>query len=231
MEVSKEECWWFSRKAWGGKLETTAMVLRSLLKNVDLLDEDLKELYKKGMTFINKFLINGRLFTTSDTFALINLLADAPSANPTLVFSDGEQVTIAEKMIIDAPFLSNNHVFVSWTEERLANPFEFLPKGTLPVNVTLDPTELRVGERTKLTIKVSEDAFCPVLAICLPPHLALLKGGGNVQQHYMAFEGDDTLVLDVVAVRRGEGHVRLVVHEMYDPEKAFVAEPLLLTVK
>ncbi len=228
---SSEECWWLSPKAWGGKLETTAIVLRAITKHVNELGDDFKLLYKKGLTFLTKNMINGRLFTTSDTFALINLFADAPSVNPTLELSSGETITITTKTTVDVPFITKNHAFITWTEERLANPFESMPKNTLPIKVNLQDESLHVGERTKLVITVTdEEAFCPVLAICLPPHLALLRGGGNVQQHYIAFEGDDTLILDIVAIREGKGHVRIVVHEMYDPEKACSFEPLPIMI-
>ena len=231
VQTSKDKCWWFSEKAWGGKLETTAIVLRALINNIDLLDPDLKELYKHGLAYINSFLINGRLFSTSDTFALVNLFSDIQITSPVIVLENGEEVAIKDKVTVNQPFTAKSHLLITWVQEVLANPFETLPKNTLKADVSVSKHDLELGESFKVTVTVADEVFCPVLALCLPPHLALQRGGGNVQQHYLAFEGRKMLTLDIVTIRKGTGHIRIVVHEMYNNEMAKQMEPIAITVK
>ncbi len=226
----KDSCWWNSSITWAGKLETTAIVLRALAKNRSHMSTSLQVLYQKGFSYIGKNLINGRLFSTTDTFALINLLTELPAGNPRIKIMDDSWMKVTKSITIQDPFVTKSHVIVSWTEEQLASPFDHLPNDGLEASVTVDRRKVHLGETITLYIHLPSDAFCVAVSVCLPPQLAHLKGGGNVQQCYFPLERNRESKMVLTAVRRGHGHVRVVLHEMYDPEKTYKAKPILIEV-
>ncbi len=76
-------------------------------------------------------------------------------------------------------------------------------------------------------IRLQEDSICPLARIYLPGCLALLKGGANAQTAHLpvgvsglSFWHEARLLeLDIVGVRRGRGHLRVAVHDLYDADK------------
>ena len=228
--LTEEACKWESPLAWAGVLQATATLLRGLVKHEAELSEDIKKLYQKGFNYVMSNMINGRLFSTTDTLALIGLFTEIPRGD-TKIKIDGDVKEITESFKISNEFIAQSNVYVHWIEEKIANPFADLPSLSTKLKIDVDKTKCRVGDELKLTIYTPSDLLCPVAAICLPPHIAMMKGGGNIQQHYLPFREDKSILLELACVRKGTGHIRVIVHDMYNMEQVVKTLPLVITAK
>ncbi len=228
--LTEETCVWKSPIAWAGVLQTTAEVLRALAKHDADLSEHMKKLYQKGLHFVMSNMINGRLFSTTDTLALIGLFSELPIVE-TKIKIEGEIKEISESFRIAKEFTAETNVYVHWVEEKVADPFSDLPAKSTKLKIDVDKTECRVGGELTLTITAPNDMYCPVAAICLPPHIAMMKGGGNIQQQYLPFREEKYLLLELVCVRKGTGHIRVIVHDMYAKEQVVKPIPLEIIIK
>ena len=88
-----------------------------------------------------------------------------------------------------------------------------------------------MGDEVNLVIGAPSKLLCPVAAICLPPHIAMMKGGGNIQQHYLPFRESKNLLLELVCIRPGTGHIRIIVHDMYNMEQVIKPKPIAVDIK
>ncbi|MFX0102496.1 MAG: hypothetical protein ACFFCS_23215, partial [Candidatus Hodarchaeota archaeon] len=227
---TEEACKWESPLAWAGSLQATAAILRALNKRESMLSDEMKKLFNKAFHYVMSNMINGRLFSTTDTLALIGLFTDIPVVE-TKVEIDGEIKTITESFRIDQEFVAKTIIYAHWVEEILANPFADLPAESTKLKVKLAKDEFKIGEEFDLVIAGPGDMFCPVAAICLPPHIAMMKGGGNIQQHYLPFRDEKHILLELVCIRKGTGHIRVIVHDMYKKEQIIKPEPIAIKVK
>ncbi len=228
-KVTEETCKWESPLAWAGELQATPEILRALIRHEAYLNDDLKKLYSKGFHYVMNNMVNGRLFSTTDTLALIGLFTDIPIIE-TKIKKNEEIIEINESYKIKDDFTAQTHVYVHWNEEKSFNPFKDLPTMSEKLHFKVDKKNCKIGDELKLVINAPSDLFCPVAAICFPPHVAMLKGGGNVQQHYLPFRGDKTILLELVCIRNGTGHIRVIVHDMYNKKQVIKPNPLVIKI-
>ncbi len=228
-KVTEETCKWESPLAWAGELQVTPEILRALIRHEAYLNDDLKKLYSKGFHYVMNNMVNGRLFSTTDTLALIGLFTDIPIIETKIKKSE-EIIEIKESYKIKDDFTAQTHVYLHWNEEKLLSPFKDLPPISEKLQFKVDKKNCKIGDELKLVINAPSDLFCPVAAICFPPHVAMLKGGGNVQQHYLPFRGDKTILLELVCIRNGTGHIRVIVHDMYDKKQVIKPNPLMIKI-
>ncbi len=228
--LTEETCVWKSPIAWAGELQTTAEVLRALAKHESGLSEHMKKLFQKGFHFVMSNVINGRLFSTTDTLALIGLFAEIPRI-VTKIKVDGEIQELSQPFKIAKEFTAETDIYMHWVEEKVADPFSVLPAKSTKLKIDVDKTKCRVGDELALTIVAPSNMFCPVAAICLPPHITMMKGGGNIQQHYLPFREAKDLLLELVCIRKGTGHIRVIVHDMYAKEQVVKPVPLEIVIQ
>lgn len=229
-KITEETCKWYSSSAWAGSLQTTAEILRALVKHEANLSEEMKRLYQKGFHFVMNNIVNGRLFSTTDTLALIGLFTGIPKVI-TKIELNGEIKEISQPFKIKESFTARSNVYMHWVEEKTADPFADLPAQSTKLKIDIDKTKCRVGDELNLVIFTPSDLFCPVAAICLPPHIAMMKGGGNIQQHYLPFREDKSILLELACIRPGTGHIRVIVHDMYNLEQVIKPAPLVVDIK
>ncbi|MHA1370313.1 MAG: hypothetical protein ACTSRA_11430 [Promethearchaeota archaeon] len=228
---SETDSKWKSDHALAGDLQATAEVLKALARHESSLPDDAKKLYKMGLHYVMSNMINGRLFSTTDTLALIELFTSIPKAK-TKIELNGEIIEVDGTFSTNDEFKAITKVYVHWIEEEFTNPFkDLLPSDNKKIKIKLEDGSSTVGSQFVLVIPAPEEMKCPVAAICLPPHVAMMKGGGNIQQHYLPFREDRTIRLELVSIRKGRGHIRVVIHDMYRKEQVIEVEPLQVLIK
>lgn len=203
------KAYWKARSAWGGDLEVTADVARVIYAAGD-------DLFRPAFTFVTSKLVNGMLYSTADTRALVELLASLKFDPATRAVIDGQEVVLGEAaMGREVTALSNNLV-VRVDEEIEINHLE--PRADFQFAVKPTKTRLALGERIQITVTPKEQTIAPLARLFLPGNLALLKGGANAQTAHLPIEQTE-LSVDAVAVRAGRGKLYVSVHDMYDADK------------
>lgn len=203
------KAYWKARSAWGGDLEVTADVARVIYAAGD-------DLFRPAFTFVTSKLVNGMLYSTADTRALVELLASLKFDPAMRAVIDGQEVALGEvAMGREVTALSNNLV-VRVDEEIEINHLE--PRADFQFAVKPTKTRLALGERIQITITPKEQTIAPLARLFLPGNLALLKGGANAQTAHLPIEQTE-LSVDAVAVRAGRGKLYVSVHDMYDADK------------
>lgn len=202
---------------WGGDLEATCDATRVMLHAGD-------PLFHAGFNHVGSQLVNGMLHSTADTRALVELLAmmQMGGANEALV--DGSPMQLSEPVIAQEVQALSHNLIVRVDEELLIDWLH--PRHDFAFDLKVEPRHLALGQRAWVTITLKEDTICPLARIYLPGCLALLQGGANAQTAHLPvgvdgrwFRDRRQLELDVVAVRRGRGTLRVTVHDLYDAEK------------
>ncbi len=215
---------WEPKISWGGMLEATSMALRGLAKAGALDAETLRA----GLRFVAKDLIDGRLYSTADTKALVELLSDLTVPSQPLVRLDGKDMRVTQPergRIVEA---LQDGVLVKVDERRTIDLLQ--PKRHFSFTAQLQPgRQLRLGQTAKLVIYSKERTTAPLAYVVLPGCLAFVQGGATAQTAHQPILGD-SLELTVVAARRGHGIVRVMVHDMYDPEKVGVQDGIGVVV-
>ena len=217
---------------WGGKLEATCDAARVMLAAGD-------PLFRPAFNYIGSQLIDGRLFSTADTRALIELLqAINRPGQPPVVDVDGDVQQIDRPIRGTTIKAVEGNLLVRAIEEIEVNYLE--PKSNYKHAVQLSAKKVKLGERITLEIGLKEETLCPVARIFLPGNLAFLTGGANAQTAYLpvneygrspfSFRSSASLSLDAVAVRRGVGNLYVMVHDLYDPDKVGTAAPISVEV-
>ena len=214
------KAYWKAKSAWGGSLEVTADAARVLYDAGDAL-------FRPAFTFVTGELVNGMLYSTADTRALVELLAFLKFDPATRAVIDGQQVALGEVTIGREVTALSDNLVVRLDEEIEINHLE--PRADFQFAVKPTKTSLRVGERIQITVTPKEQTIAPLVRLFLPGTLALLKGGANAQTAHLPVERQE-LSVDVVAVRPGRGKLYVSVHDMYDSEKVGTIPGIEMTV-
>ncbi len=204
-----QHAFWPAQSAWGGSLEVTADAARVMYDAGD-------DLFQPAFTFVTGHLVDGMLYSTADTRALVELLAClkfAPSARAVI---DGQEVALTERTVGRQVTALNDNLLVRLDEEIELN--HLLPRANLPFEVTPSRTRLKLGERLHITITPKLETIAPMARLFLPGHLALLKSGVNAQTAHLPIKGE-ALTVEAVAIRSGRAKLNISVHDMYDAQK------------
>lgn len=204
-----DKVYWPAKSAWGGTLETTADAARVMYDAGDAL-------FRPAFNYVTGKLVNGMLYSTADTRALVELLAAVKMEPVTRAVIDGQETPLAETTIGRSVTALNDNLIVRVDEEIEIN--HLAPRANFQFTVKPAKTRLTVGERTQITITPKEQTIAPLARLFLPGNLAWLKGGANAQTAYLPIERQE-LTVDVVAVRPGRGKLYVSVHDMYDADK------------
>ena len=217
---------------WGGKLEATCDAARVLLDAQD-------PLFGAAFNYIGGQLVDGRLFSTADTRALIELLSAMNLDNPSpLVEVDGVLQQIDRPIQGQSVKAIDNDILVRADREIEVDYLQ--PQDNFRFKLKTSKNKVKLGDRITITITVQEETLCPVTRVFLPGNLALIEGGANAQTAYrpikqsggrgMFFSSYGQLTLEAVAVRRGSGQLNVMVHDLYDAEKIGTAKPVEIFV-
>ena len=141
--VESDECYWSSPLAWAGTLQTTCCVLQALISHNDDLSPELHELYDKGLKFVMKHMINGRLFSTTDTLALIRFFTSIPQQMVRIKMND-RFIEVLEPLTVTDEFEAESDVYIHWLETKLADPFALLPEGINPIELNLVKKDYKI---------------------------------------------------------------------------------------
>ena len=209
------------KAVWGGNLEVTADAARVMYAEHD-------ELFRPAFGYVTSKLINGMLYSTADTRALVELLAALKFDRAAQAVIDGQTVALGEVSIGKEVTALSDNLIVRVDEEIEINHLE--PRADFKFEIKPSKTKLAVGERIQITVKPKEQTLAPLARLFLPGNLALLKGGANAQTAYVPIERD-ALTVDAVAVRAGKGKLFASVHDMYDAEKIGTAPGIEIVVK
>jgi len=215
-----ERAYWEARTAWGGTLEVTADVARVMYDAGD-------PLFRPAFAYVTSKLVNGMLYSTADTRALVELLASLKFAPTSRAILDGREVLLSEVNVGREVTALSDNLIVRVDEEIEINHLE--PRGDFRFTVEPSTRRLEVGERMQITITPQEQTIAPLVRLFLPGTLALLKGGVNAQTAHLPIERA-SLTVDAVAVRPGRGHLFVSVHDMYDAEKVGTAPGIAIEV-
>jgi hypothetical protein len=212
---------WKSRSAWGGDLEVTADAARVMYDARD-------ELFRPAFTFVTGKLVNGMLYSTADTRALVELLAALRFDKAMHAIIDGQEVALGDVSTGKQVTALGDNLIVRVDEEIELNHLE--PRADFQFSVKPTKTKLAVGERIQVAVRPKEQTIAPLARLFLPGNLALLKGGANAQTAHLPIEQKE-LVVDAVAVRPGRGKLYVSVHDMYDADKIGTAPGIEISVK
>ncbi|MCI0397655.1 MAG: hypothetical protein L0332_09190 [Chloroflexi bacterium] len=219
-----DKAYWPAKSAWGGVLEVTADAARVMAHAGDAL-------FRPAFTYVTGNLVNGRLYSTADTRALVELLASLTFGPAGRAVIDGREVALDEVGIGREVTALSDNLLVRLDEEIEINHLE--PRADFQFAVALHSgkpgqsdkgtalapgSRLKVGERIQITVTPKDKTIAPLARLFLPGNLALLKGGANAQTAYLPVEQAE-LTVDAVAVRPGRGRLYVSVHDMYDAGK------------
>ncbi len=224
----KEEggtAWWppNREKSWAGPVETTCEALKIVLLEGDY------NLLKRGLRYVSKRLINGRLYTTSDTRAFVEFLnlAYQQFGNPR-VRLNGREETLRKAIEGPTRVKALSPVFLKRDREVVVNHLQ--PVSRLTYRVQISSTKMTLGSKCRVSIEVADDCIAPIAMVWLPPCLVLMRGGVNVQHMHKAVKRG-VLEFEAVAARKGWGYLRTAVYDMYDSSKIGVTPPIRVVVE
>lgn len=212
--------YWKAKSAWGGNLEVTADAARVM---VDARDD----LFRPAFAFVAGRLINGMLFSTADTRALVELLSSLRFDPAARAVIDGQEAALADTAIGKEVTALSDNLMVRVDAGLEIDHLE--PRADFRFAVKPAKTRLRLGERIQITVTPQEQTIAPLARLFLPGNLALLKGGANAQTAYLPVERKE-LTVEAVAVRPGRGKLYVSVHDMYDAEKVGTAPGITIVV-
>ncbi len=221
--------YWKATSSWGGNLEVSADAARVMYHAKD-------ELFRPAFAFVTGKLVNGMLYSTADTRALVHLLASLQFDPATRAVIDGQEVALGDPSAGSGQVVTvgkqvtalSDNLIVRLDEEIEINHLE--PRADFQFEVKPTKTKLDVGERIQITVTPKEQTIAPLARLFLPGNLALLKGGANAQTAHLPIERKE-LVVDAVAVRPGRGKLYVSVHDMYDADKVGTMPGIEISVK
>jgi hypothetical protein len=206
---------------WGGQLEATCDAARVMLHAGDAL-------FVPAFRYVTGKLVDGMLYSTADTRALVELLAGLGFRAGDTALIDGRQASLREVSVGKEVTAQTDNLIVRVDERIEINHLE--PRADFRFAVKSSKTRLRLGERIQVTVTPKESSIAPLVRLYLPGCLALLKGGANAQTAHLPVERGE-LVVDAVAVRSGRGKLYATVHDMYDAEKIGTVPGIEIQVK
>jgi hypothetical protein len=161
-------------------------------------------------------LVDGMLYSTADTRALVELLAALRFDAAQIAVIDGREVQLRDVTTGEEVTALSDNLIVRADHEIEINHLE--PRADFRFELKLSKTKPRLGERIQVTVLPKERSIAPLVRVYLPGCLALLKGGANAQTAHLPVT-QDQLVIDAIAVRPGRGKLFATVHDMYDADK------------
>jgi hypothetical protein len=206
---------------WGGQVEATCDAARVMLHASDAL-------FVLAFRYVTGKLVDGMLYSTADTRALVELLAGLGFGATDTALIDGHEAPLGEASIGQEVTALTDNLIVRVDEQIVIDHLE--PRSDFQFSVRPSKTRLRLGERIQIAVNPKQTSIAPLVRLYLPGCLALLKGGANAQTVHLPIECDE-LVVDAVAVRSGNGKLYVTVHDMYDADKVGTAEGIEIKVK
>ena len=204
---------WPAKSAWGGALETTCDAARVMAHAGD-------ELFLPAFRYVTSQLVDGILYSTADTRALVELLAALRfDANDTAII-DGHVIQLSDVNIGHTVVARADNLIVRVDEQIEIDHLQ--PRSDFLFNVRVSQKSLGLGERVQITVTPQETSIAPLARLYLPGCLAWLRGGANAQTAHLPVERDE-LVVEAVAVRPGRGRLFVALHDMYDADKVGTA--------
>jgi hypothetical protein len=209
------------RHYWGGALEATCDAARVMRHAGD-------PLFLPGFRYVAGKLVNGMLYSTADTRALVELLADLdyPASQTALV--DGQEIPLRDTPSGREVTALTDNLIVRVDRTIEINHLE--PRSDFRFALEPSKTRLRLGERIQISVTPKEPSIAPLVRLYLPGCLALLKGGANAQTAHLPVERE-ALTVDAVGVRPGKGRLYASVHDMYDADKVGTAPGIEIRVE
>ena len=203
-------CWpASSHHYWGGRLEATCDAARVMLDAGDAL-------FIPAFRHVTSRLVDGMLYSTADTRALVELLSNLGFRDHDTALLDGQQVRLSETSVGKEITAQSDNLIVRVDEQIEIDHLE--SRSDFLFGVKTSKKRMRLGERIQIRVTPKETSIAPLVRLYLPGCLALLKGGANAQTAHLPIE-QDSLVVDAVAVRPGRGRLYVTVHDMYDADK------------
>jgi hypothetical protein len=206
---------------WGGQLEATCDAARVMLHAGDAL-------FVPAFRYVTGKLVDGMLYSTADTRALVELLAGLGFRAGDTALIDGREVPLREISVGKEVTARTDNLIVRVDEQIEID--HLAPRADFRFRVKPGKVRLKLGERIQITVMPRETSIAPLVRLYLPGCLALLKGGANAQTAHLPVERDE-LVVDAVAVRPGRGKLYVTVHDMYDADKIGTAPGIEIRVR
>jgi hypothetical protein len=206
---------------WGGQLEATCDAARVMLDAGDAL-------FVPAFCYVTGKLVDGMLYSTADTRALVELLAGLGFHQSDTALIDGREMPLREVSVGKEVTARTDNLIVRVDEQIQINHLE--PRADFRFGVKPSKKRLKLGERIQIKVTPKESSIAPLVRLYLPGCLALLKGGANAQTAHLPVERDE-LVVDAVAVRPGRGKLYVTVHDMYDADKIGTAPGIEIRVR
>jgi hypothetical protein len=194
---------------WGGQVEATCDAARVMLDAGDAL-------FLPAFRTVCGKLVNGMLYSTADTRALVELLAALRFDAAQTALIDGAEVALREVSSGREVTALSDRLIVR--ADRKIEINHLAPRADFRFELRLSKTRPRLGERIQIVVTPKESSIAPLVRLYLPGCLALLKGGANAQTAHLPVTAD-TVVVEAIAVRAGRGKLFATVHDMYDAEK------------
>ncbi len=220
---------WKAHDSWAGILETTCLALTALAHRGAS-----SSYLEKGLRFVGKRLIKGRLYSTSDTLALLDLFWEMHNVDTyktnveqRVIVADGrekileKETILCKKVELRSPALVrvDTRTMVDYT--RASSAFLF--------DVDVKDPILKLGERTQVTITLKEDSLCPIAHVFLPGNAVALEAGASLQVIVQPLK-QKSLCLDILGIRPGTCWMRVLLRDMYDEYKIGCTAPIKLQV-
>lgn len=221
--VQREDgrAYWPAKSAWGGMLETTCDAARVMAHVGD-------PLFLAAFRFVTSKLVDGMLYSTADTRALVELLAALGFDQNDTAVIDKQEVRLSDVSVGQTVTAQADNLIVRVDEQIEINHLE--PRAEFRFKVKVSQKRPRLGERLQITVTPQEASIAPLVRLYLPGCLAWLRGGANAQTAHLPIERDE-LVVEAVAVRPGRGRLYVVAHDMYDADKVGTAPGIEIQVR
>jgi len=151
---------WPAVKSWSGDLETTSIVLRALISY-----EGYSDRVKKGLKYVFSKIVGGMLYSTADTSALLDMIAELKDIiDPEFIVKiDGKDKKL-EDIAIVKEITAKTHAIVRIDRKVKINELRDVA-GNIEVNIDIDKRELKIGDVTKIRINIEGDTIIPISKI------------------------------------------------------------------
>jgi len=194
---------------WGGVVEATCDAARVMLHARDAL-------FLPAFRYVCGKLVDGMLYSTADTRALVELLAALRYDPAQTARIDGVEVALGSVSTGREVTALSDHLIVRTDQEIEIDHLE--PRADFRFELGLSKLRPRLGERIQVKVVLKETSIAPLVRLYLPGCLAFLQGGANAQTAHLPITQKE-LVVDAIAVRPGRGKLFATVHDMYDAGK------------
>jgi hypothetical protein len=194
---------------WGGVVEATCDAARVMLDAHDAL-------FLPAFRYVCGRIVDGMLYSTADTRALVELLAALRYDPAQVARIDGQEVALGSVSSGREVTAQSDHLIVRIDRKIEIDHLE--PRADLRFELELSSTRPRLGERIQIKVVPKQESIAPLVRLYLPGNLAFLQGGANAQTAHLPITRRE-LVVEAIAVRPGRGKLFATVHDMYDADK------------